>query len=71
MLLQTVRYKRVNLRKLRPPHYEAEKIEKLLRVNIPKPYDVDFPDFFKCRKPLKNIFVAEKEVSKRISEKCL
>lgn len=61
VLLQTVRYKRVNLRKLRPPHYDAAKIEKVLSVQIPKPYDIDFPDFLKCRKPLKNIFAKNKE----------
>ncbi|XP_065214325.1 large ribosomal subunit protein uL10m-like [Planococcus citri] len=60
VLFQSVRYKRVNLRKPRPPHFEAQRIEKFVRVSIPKPYDADFPQFLKCRKPLKSI-VAEKE----------
>ena len=63
VLLQSVRYKRVNLRKPRPPHFEAQKIAKLLSVKIPKPYDVDFPQYLKCGKSLRNIFAAEKEVS--------
>lgn len=62
MLFQTVRHKRVNLRKPRPPHFEAQKVQKALDVTIPKPHDVDFPSFLKCRKPLKNLLMNAIEV---------
>lgn len=55
VLLQIVRYKRVNLRKPRPPHFQAKKVDKALSISIPRPYDTEFPEFLKCRKPLSHV----------------
>lgn len=59
---QFVRYRLVNTRHPRPPHFWAKKINQVVKPVFAKTYDFYFPQHLKCRKILNNIELQEKEV---------